>query len=407
MVQGGDEGGDAQALRARVRAFASALDAEVAALSAGGGGGGGAKSAGRGRRRDGGDANAASSSFLSADEPVSNLRQRGAAASLAPDALSGSAALLPGSVPRGLAELLGEREAAQVAALVGRGGGRDGGGGGGGGYYGRDGGSSSSSSSLEQQPFEMLERVHADIETQRLLAVEMDPRLDMDLLHPPRPAADPALWLGGGAEDEAAGDGQRQSKTAPAAAAAASEAFLDGMRPLLDGWLAAQGERPLLDVEWRVYRAAALLEHRAERAAAERAHGALGGSGLRSAAADEAVLRARLEAGLPAGSPLRASALKYLSAACLNRTWTFAQRARLVDRLVEVAEHLARHPPAARGAKGARGSPFSALFEEQGPPLAFRYKSRDGEALHGKVPALLPQQGGVGKADEPPVKVPF
>jgi hypothetical protein len=394
---------DAEALRARVRAFVSALDAEVAAL---GGGAGAPRKGAKGGRRGGGSSEAADPS--SADEPVSNLRQRGAAASLAPDALSGGA-LLPGSAPRGLAELLGEREARQVEALV-----LAAGGGGGGQGRGRSssGGASSSSSASssiaswqqdqQQQPFEMLESVHADIEAQRLLAVEMDPRLDMDLLHPPRPAADPALSspaaaavtgaAGGGAEEE--------NQTG---ASAAERAFLDGMRPLLDGWLLSQGERPLRDVEWRVYARAALLEHANDRGAHEAAHAALGGSGLRSAAADEAVLRARLDAGLPKGSPMRASAHKYLAAACRNRTWTFAQRRRLVDRLVEVAEHLRAHPPAARGARGARGSPFSALFEEGGPPLAPRLAASVGRGeegaggvLHGKVAALLEPGLGPG-----------
>jgi hypothetical protein len=59
--------------------------------------------------------------------------------------------------------------------------------------------------------------------------MEFDPQLEVELNHAPRGWQDAELH------------------TSPAA-------FLQGMRPLLDAYLAAQGEAALQDVEWQVRR---------------------------------------------------------------------------------------------------------------------------------------------------------
>jgi hypothetical protein len=117
----------------------------------------------------------------------------------------------------------------------------------------------------------------------------------------------------------------------------------------------------------QVYREVALAEAADSEATHEAGLRARGHSGAHDPAADAAALAARLEAGLPEGSPLRAAGRKYLDAALANPSWTFAQRRRLVERLIEVAAALEAHPP-----RTLRGSPFSAALQPGGPPLAPR-----------------------------------
>jgi hypothetical protein len=57
--------------------------------------------------------------------------------------------------------------------------------------------------------------------------MEFDPALELDVVHAPLGWQAPDLF------------------TAP-------DAFLDGMRPLLDQYLAAQGQQPTHDLEWQV-----------------------------------------------------------------------------------------------------------------------------------------------------------
>jgi hypothetical protein len=116
-----------------------------------------------------------------------------------------------------------------------------------------------------------------------------------------------------------------------------------------------------------VYCDAALAEAEQTEAAAARARQAAGHSPFHNSRADEAFLRQRLEAGIPRDSVLYAASHKYLSAALRNRSWRFAQRRRMVDLLIAIAAHLAAHPP-----RSHRGSPFSALFQKDGPPLVPR-----------------------------------
>lgn len=127
----------------------------------------------------------------------------------------------------------------------------------------------------------------------------------------------------------------------------------------------------------QVYRDAALAEHEQVEIAADAARRAAGHSPFHNSRADEAYLLQRVDAAIPQDSVLYAAAHKYLRATFKNRSWTFAQRKRLVDRLAGIAGHLAAHPP-----RSHRGSPFSALFQPDGPPAAPRLP-RDGGAAAG------------------------
>jgi hypothetical protein len=124
----------------------------------------------------------------------------------------------------------------------------------------------------------------------------------------------------------------------------------------------------------QVYRDAALAEHEQVEVATAAQRRAAGHSPFHNSRADEAYLLQRLDAAIPKDSVLHAAAHKYLRATFKNRSWTFAQRKRMVDRLAEIARHLAAHPP-----RTHRGSPFSALFQPDGPPAAPRL-TRDGGA---------------------------
>lgn len=57
--------------------------------------------------------------------------------------------------------------------------------------------------------------------------IEFDPSLDVEVVHTPRGWRDPDLFV-------------------------AAPDFLDAMRPLLNTYLAAQGEAPLEETEWQV-----------------------------------------------------------------------------------------------------------------------------------------------------------
>lgn len=135
----------------------------------------------------------------------------------------------------------------------------------------------------------------------------------------------------------------------------------------------------------QVYCDAALAEAEAGEAAAASSRRAAGHSPFHNSAADAAFLRQRLEAGIPRDSVLYSAAHKYLDACLRNRTWRFAQRKRLVDLLVRIADHLGAHPP-----RSHRGSPFSALFQADGPPLVPRVSRDSGRAMQhqGEVYAL-------------------
>jgi hypothetical protein len=140
-----------------------------------------------------------------------------------------------------------------------------------------------------------------------------------------------------------------------------------------------------------VYCDAALAEAEVADAAAAAVRRTAGHSPFHNSKADEAFLRARLEAGIPASSVLHAAAHKHLGAALRNRTWRFAQRKRLVDLLIRIAAHLAAHPP-----RSYRGSPFSALFTRDGPPLVPRISLADGDrAGRGGGAAAAARQGEV------------
>ncbi len=117
----------------------------------------------------------------------------------------------------------------------------------------------------------------------------------------------------------------------------------------------------------QVHRDAALAEAEQVEIEAAAARHAAGHSPFNNSRADEAFLRERLEAGIPKDSVLYEAAHKYLTASFQNRSWRFAQRKRMVDVLIRIAEHLAAHPP-----RSHRGSPFSALFQADGPPLVPR-----------------------------------
>ncbi|KAF8072705.1 hypothetical protein HT031_000365 [Scenedesmus sp. PABB004] len=268
-----------------------------------------------------------------------------------------------GGAAEGLLELLGEQDSADLLARRG------------------------SAVPGEAGLYEVLADIHHDGEVQRYLQMEFDAALELELVHAPPAWAAPEAARGG-------------------------QAFLEGMRPLLDEYLAAQGEPRLADLEWQASRAAprraaahsgrsaparrtpapptvgaappcmqvycdaALAEAEAAEAAAAPGGAARPGPGR--SASEAAFLAARLEAGLPPGSVLAAAARKYLAAALRNRSWRFEQRQQLVDRLarpavrqVEIAAHLAAHPP-----RSHRGSPFSPLFQPGGPPAAPRLSRR-------------------------------
>lgn len=140
-----------------------------------------------------------------------------------------------------------------------------------------------------------------------------------------------------------------------------------------------------------MHRDAALAEaEQVEAEAAARRHAA-GHSPFNNSRADEAFLRERLQAGIPKDSVLYASAYKYLSASFHNRSWNFAQRKRMVDVLIRIADHLAAHPP-----RSHRGSPFSALFQDDGPPLVPRISQQP--AQQAEAYALPPGFGSTAAA---------
>eukprot|EP00879_Flechtneria_rotunda_P022727 GHRR01024003.1.p1 GENE.GHRR01024003.1~~GHRR01024003.1.p1 ORF type:complete len:1043 (+),score=481.75 GHRR01024003.1:427-3129(+) len=247
---------------------------------------------------------------------------------------SWAAAVAPGESPaaaEGLLELVGEQDTAGVlahaatAAAAGRGRRRF--------DDGEDQGNQ------EEGLFDMLADIHHDIHMQRYLQMEFDAALELDLVHAPRAWRDADLF-------------------------AHPVDWLDAMKPLLDRYLVAQGEQPVQEMEWQVYRAAALAEQEQVEIAASATHQAAGHSPFRNSRADEAYLTQRLDTGIKPDNVLYATAHKYLKVSFKNRSWRFAQRKRLVDRLIEIAQHLAAHPP-----RRHRGSPFSALFQLDGPPL--------------------------------------
>ena len=145
----------------------------------------------------------------------------------------------------------------------------------------------------------------------------------------------------------------------------------------------------------QVYRDAALAEAEQVKADAARQRHAAGHSPLHNSRADEAFLRERLDAGISKDSVLYAAAHKYLAASFRNRTWRFAQRKRMVDTLIRIAQHLAANPP-----RTHRGSPFSALFQPDGPPMVPRINQHDTRAgaVDSEVCALPVGFGGATAA---------
>lgn len=132
-----------------------------------------------------------------------------------------------------------------------------------------------------------------------------------------------------------------------------------------------------------MYRDAARAEAEQFEAEAAACRHAAGHSPFNNSRADEAFLRDRLEAGIPQDSVLYAAAHKYLEASFHNRTWRFAQRKRMVDVLIRIADHLAAHPP-----RTHRGSPFSALFQPDGPPIVPRISQQPGKQADNEAYAL-------------------
>jgi hypothetical protein len=133
----------------------------------------------------------------------------------------------------------------------------------------------------------------------------------------------------------------------------------------------------------QVYRDAALAEAEQVEAQAAAERHAAGHSPFNNSRADEAFLRERLDAGIPKDSVLYAAAHKYLEASFHNRTWRFAQRKRMVDVLIRIAAHLAAHPP-----RSHRGSPFSALFQPDGPPIVPRLSTQSAKEAAAEAYAL-------------------
>jgi hypothetical protein len=142
-----------------------------------------------------------------------------------------------------------------------------------------------------------------------------------------------------------------------------------------------------------VYRDAALAEAEQVEAEAAALRHAAGHSPFNNSRADEAFLHERLEAGIPKDSVLYAAAHKYLSASFKNRSWRFAQRKRMVDVLVCIADHLAAHPP-----RSHRGSPFSALFQPDGPPIVPRLSQQVQKGADTEAYALPPGFGAASTA---------
>lgn len=142
----------------------------------------------------------------------------------------------------------------------------------------------------------------------------------------------------------------------------------------------------------QVHRDAALAEAEQVEAEAAATRAAAGRSPFNNSRADEAFLRERLDAGIPKGSVLYAAAHKYLAASFQNRSWRFAQRKRMVDVLIRIADHLAAHPP-----RSHRGSPFSALFQADGPPLVPRISQQASQEA-AEAFSLPPGFGGTGAA---------
>jgi len=142
-----------------------------------------------------------------------------------------------------------------------------------------------------------------------------------------------------------------------------------------------------------VYRDAALAEAEQVEVEVARHRHAAGHSPFNNSRADEAFLRERLDAGIPKDSVLYAAAHKYLSASFRNRTWRFAQRKRMVDVLIRIADHLSTHPP-----RSHRGSPFSALFQQDGPPIVPRISPQEQPAADSEAYALPPGFGAAAPA---------
>lgn len=129
----------------------------------------------------------------------------------------------------------------------------------------------------------------------------------------------------------------------------------------------------------QLYRDAGLLEHRAGVLAQQLADRKRGLSTFYNSRADEEFLRQRLEAGVRKGNVLFEAGQRYLAAANADKSWRFADKKRLVDRLIEIATHLEAHPP-----KKHLGSPFSALFQKDGAPLAPQLKPYEQKRPRGR-----------------------
>ena len=84
----------------------------------------------------------------------------------------------------------------------------------------------------------------------------------------------------------------------------------------------------------QLYRDAAIAEHEASLLPQKQLEKQQGVSGFYNSRADEAYLLQRLDKGIPSDHVLYAAAHKYLRASFANKTWSFTQRKRMVDRWV-------------------------------------------------------------------------
>jgi hypothetical protein len=146
----------------------------------------------------------------------------------------------------------------------------------------------------------------------------------------------------------------------------------------------------------QLYRDAGLLEHRAGVLAQQLADRKRGLSTFYNSRADEEFLQQRLEAGVRKGNVLYEAGQRYLAAANADKSWRFADKKRLVDRLIEIAAHLEANPP-----RKHLGSPFSALFQKDGAVLAPQLKPYEQKRPRGRRQQVAAATPAAAPADPP------
>jgi len=182
-------------------------------------------------------------------------------------------------------------------------------------------------------PYEILADEHRLMDLERYVSMGQAADLHLELTASPLPWASPAVHSPPGA-------------------------FLDEMRDKLNQYLLATNLSPLSAAEWAAYRGWALEEFAEKRSIQEEERLRAGESGFFNPRADEVYLQALLDAAVPPQAPLREQAARYLETVNRNKTWTFAKKRHMIQRLGELSKHLKENP-----VEMYQGSPFAALFQ--------------------------------------------